>query len=288
MKDDQNIALKTEFFDQLRQRAQHLLDSKRLVPDIPELLETQKIFQELQIHQLELEMQNDELNLVALELEKERARFLSLFELAPVGYVVLNRKGSIMDVNQAGSRLFGLRKEVLLNKTLAGFVFADDTPKFNNFYRKLLSEPGEQHCTARLFKSRDSAFYAEMHGICIGGTNANSCYITVSDISEKMRAELELQKATQRLDAALSASSTGMWEIKLPSGEIYLDDFAKSIFGVRYGFDGKYSSLMNLIDNADRETVDLALRITLVRDKDFNVEFCVHTPAGERKYINAR
>ena len=234
-------------------------------------------------------MQNDEMNLAAFELEHERAKFSSLFELAPVGYVVLSRRGTIIDINQAGSRLFGLRKEMLLHKSLAGFVFADDAPRFNSFFRKVLAETGDQSCQIRMFKSGESAFYAQLYGICIGTANIHNCYITISDISEKMRAELELQKVTLRLNAALNASLTGIWEIRLPSGEIYLDDFSKSIFGIQYqGFDGKYSSLMNLVDEADREAVDSALRTTLVRDKDFNVEFSIHTPAGENKYIHAR
>lgn len=286
---DENTTLKTAFFDKLRKRAEYLLDSKDPAIGSLEFAEAQKLFQELQIHQLELEMQNDELNLVAFELEHERAKFSSLFELAPIGYLVLNRKGTIIDINQAGSHLFGLRKELLTHKALAGFVFADDAPKFNNFLRKIITDIGEQSCQIRLFKSREPAFYAELHGICIGKTNVNNCYITIADVSEKMKAELDLERARQRLHAALSASFTGIWEIRLPSGEIYLDDFSKRILGIlAYEFDGKYSSLINLIDEDDRETVDMALRTALVREKDLNVEFCIHTQSGERRYINAR
>jgi hypothetical protein len=76
---DENTTLKTAFFDKLRKRAEHLLDSKDPAISSLEFAEAQKLFQELQIHQLELEMQNDELNLVAFELEHERAKFSSLF-----------------------------------------------------------------------------------------------------------------------------------------------------------------------------------------------------------------
>ncbi|MGN6640244.1 MAG: PAS domain-containing sensor histidine kinase [Mucilaginibacter sp.] len=286
---DENAALKTEFFDKLRKRAEHLLGSKNPAFNSLEPDNAERVFQELQIHQLELEMQNDELNLAAFELEHERTKFSSLFELAPIGYLVLNRKGTITDVNQTGSRLFGLRKELLIHKALGGFVFADDAPRFNSFFKKIVAETGEQSCMVRLFKSRESAFYAELRGICIGKANVNNCYITIADISEKMKGELELEKARQRLNAALTASLTGIWEIKLPSGEIYLDDFSKRILGIQqYEFDGKYSSLINLIDQADREMVDMALRTALVRNRDLNVEFSIHTPSGEHKYINAR
>ncbi|HEY9000306.1 MAG TPA: PAS domain S-box protein [Mucilaginibacter sp.] len=289
MKGSENTAIKSEFFDQLRKRAEHMLQEEGFTLDAPQFIETQKLFQELQVHQLELEMQNDELNLVTFELENERAKFSSLFEMAPVGYAVINRKGTIVDINQAGSRLFGLRRELLLNKALRAFVFADDAHKFYGFFRKMLSEIGEQNCQVRLFKSGETAFYAQLHGICIAKGNMNNCYITISDISEKKRAELELQRARQRLDAALSASLTGTFEIRLPLGEIFLDNFSKTIFGIEPNdFDGKYSSLMRLINKADQEVVDAALRTTMVRGKDFNIEFSIHTPSRERKYINAR
>jgi PAS domain S-box-containing protein len=289
LKSAENTAVKSAVFDRLRKRAELMLDEKGFSLDAGEFLEMQKLFQELQVHQLELEMQNDELSVAAFELEHERTKLSSLFELAPVGYVVLNRKGAIVDINQAGIRMFGLRKESLLHKALPGFVFADDAPKFNSFFKKIMTDTGEQRCQVRMFKSRESAFYAQLDGICIEKANVTNCYITISDITEKIKAELELQKARQRLDAALSASLTGIWEIRLPSGDIYLDDFARSIFGVKlYGFDGKYSSLLKLIDDTDREAVDAALRTTLVRDKDFNIEFSIHVPAGEHKYIHAR
>lgn len=284
-----SMTSKGEFFEQLRKQAEHLLDSKGISLNAAEVAETHKLLHELQVHQIELEMQNDELNLVALQLETERSRFLSLFEMAPVGYIVLNRKGNIVDINKAGSGLFGFRKELLLHKSMAGFVFADDVHRFNIFFKRINTENREKDCQVRMFRSGEPVFYAEINGICIEKANRENCYITISDISEKKNAELELEKAQRRLGAALTASSTGIWEIKLPSGEVYLDDFSKSIFGVRqYSFDGKYSSLTELIDHNDREKVDAALRISLVRGDDFAVEFSVHTYSGEDKYIDAR
>jgi PAS domain S-box-containing protein len=283
------IIPKSKLLDQLRKKAEILLDSKGLTLDMPEMIETQKLFHELQIQQLELEMQNDELSAVALELEVQKAKFSRLFELAPVGYLVLNNKGAILDINQTGSRLFGLRKQLLLNKALAGFVYADDVSIFYDFFRRVLSGADEQDCQVRMFNSGQSAFYAQLNGICTGKPNSFNCYITLTDITEKKQAELELMKAKQRLDTALSASLTGIWEIDVTTGRIFLDDFSRTIFGLQsYNFDGKYTSLMAHIDSADQEIVDSALRTAIVREKDFNIEFSIHTPDGKQKHINAK
>ena len=273
--------------DQLRKKAETLLDSNGFMLGTPEALEIQKLFDELQIHQLELEMQNDELATVATELEAQKAKFSSLFELAPVGYLVLNNKGLIVDINQTGCRLFGLRKQLLVGKLLAGFVYPDDTPAFYSFFRRIQSSTNEQNCQLRIFHSGQSTFYAHLNGIFTG--KANPCYITLTDITEKKQAELKLIKAKQRLDAALSASLTGICEIDIATGHIYLDDFSKSIFGLdSFDFDGKYTSLLGFIDGADREQVDSALQTAIVREKDFNIDFSIHTADGKHKYINAK
>ena len=280
---------KNKLLDQLRKKAEILLDSKGLSPESPDVFETQKLFHELQIQQLELEMQNDELATVAIELEAQKTKFSSLFELAPIGYLVLNNKAVILDINQTGCRLFGLRKELLVGKSLPGFVYADDVSLFYSFFRRVLSETEEQNCQLKMFNLGQSTFYAVLNGISTGKASPLNCYVTLTDITEKKHAELELLKAKQRLDVALSASLTGIWEIDTTNGKIYLDDFSHSIFGLRpSNFDGKYTSLMRFIDDADHEAVDCALRTAMVREKDFNIEFSIHTSDGKHKHINAK
>ncbi|MBS1533309.1 MAG: PAS domain S-box protein [Bacteroidetes bacterium] len=280
---------KRELFDELREKAESILHSRGLGNNTPEAVEAQKLFHELQIHHLELEMQNDELNIVATELEIQRAKFSSLFDLAPIGYAVVNTKGVIQDINQTGSKLFGLSKHILLKKPLPGFIYADDVTAFYNFFRKLFSETGEHSCQLRMFKLGQSIFYAQLNGICIMKAGKDNCYITITDITEKKIAELELKRAKHRLDVALSASLTGTWEINMTSGEIYLDDFAHSIFGLKAAdFDGKYPSFLSLIDESDRGNVDSILRVAMVRENDFNVGFSVRTPGGKLRYIDAR
>ena len=280
---------RNKLLDQLRRKAELLLDSKGFTLDTPEIYETQKLFHELQIQQLELEMQNDELATAAVELEAEKTKFSNLFELAPVGYIVLNNKGGVLDINQAGCRLFGLRKQLLVGKALPGFVYADDVGIFYSFFRRILSGTEEQNCQLKMFSQGQRAFYAQLNGISTGKTGPQNCYVTVTDITEKKYAELELMKAKQRLDVALSASLTGIWEIDVSTGKIFLDDFSQSIFGLQpNNFDGKYTSLMTFIDVADQEAVDSALRMAIVREKDFNIEFSIHTLSGKQKYINAK
>ncbi len=73
-------------------------------------VEMQRLVQELQIHQIELEMQNEELKQARDEAEAERERYLDLYDFAPVGYFTLDRDGVIRQMNLTGARLLGLER----------------------------------------------------------------------------------------------------------------------------------------------------------------------------------
>ncbi|MBV8388252.1 MAG: PAS domain S-box protein [Mucilaginibacter sp.] len=287
--DGNNAGGKKDVLEKLRQKAEDLLLSKNILAGKSDVIQAHQLFHELQIHQLELEMQNDELNIVAEELEIQKNKFFSLFELAPVGYLILNNKTIISDINSTGSRLLGVRKPLLYSKPLPSFVHADDINIFYSFFRRMLSLDTEQNCQLRLFRSGQSAFYAQLNGICIGENARQSCYVTISDITEKKEAELQLKNVQRRLEVALNASLTGIWEIDIQSGQVYLDNFCHLLFGlVSDDFDGKYASFLAFVDEAERENVDSTLRVAIVRETDFNIEFSIHTRDKVHKYVNAR
>jgi PAS domain-containing protein len=94
---------------ELRGRAEAELDrrGRPQAPDAPEDLEA--LLHELRAHQIELEMQNEQLLDTQLELEAAGARYFDLWDLAPVGYVTLDAEGSILEANLAASRLLAQR-----------------------------------------------------------------------------------------------------------------------------------------------------------------------------------
>src|SRR5205823_1653499 len=99
--------------------------------------------------------------------------------------------------------------------------------------------------------------YVLLNGIRIGIDEYNSNhYITITDVSEKRRSEQEREEAKRRLDVALNASLTGIWEIDLKTGIVHLDDFSCSLLGIEpKRFDGRYTTLLSQIDAHDRRKV---------------------------------
>ena len=110
----------------LRKRAEEMIWADRplsLEPMSPE--EAGRTLQELRVHQIELQMQNEELRRAQVELDAARARYFDLYDLAPVGYITVSKKGLILEANLTASRLLGVQRGALVKRRLASFVIPD-------------------------------------------------------------------------------------------------------------------------------------------------------------------
>ena len=94
--------------------------------------EERKLLHELQVHQIELESQNEELQQSQRDLESSRSRYFDLYHLAPVGYFTLDAAGIILEANLTAATLFGLPRGKLIRKPIERFVFRDDQDIFSH------------------------------------------------------------------------------------------------------------------------------------------------------------
>src|SRR4051794_24117417 len=108
----------------LRQRAEKLLARRPAVADAePEQDQAlRRLVHELQVHQVELEMQNDELRRSQAELERTRDRYLHLYDMAPVGYLTLDESGRILAANRMAGALFGMAPSRLVGLEMVRFM----------------------------------------------------------------------------------------------------------------------------------------------------------------------
>jgi PAS domain S-box-containing protein len=147
----------------LRKRAKAMLASD---PDgglSPE--EASEALEDLRTHQIELELQNEELRLAQEELVASRDRYSGLYDFSPVGYVTINGKGMIVEANLTLASMLGVVRSDLVNAPLSAFIVDEDQDTYYCHRRELLETRRRRICELRLHKDQDSAFWVRLEGI---------------------------------------------------------------------------------------------------------------------------
>lgn len=134
----------------LRQRAEALMRAAQEHSGLPPAEDFQQVFHELQVHQIELELQNEELRTAQKALEESRSRYMRLFHHAPVGYVVLDASGIITESNATFADMVGRDRARLLGRPLATFFLAEDRPLFLARFKALFKNPEDKLLELRL------------------------------------------------------------------------------------------------------------------------------------------
>jgi len=149
-----------------------------------------KFLHELNVHKIELEIQNEELHRLQAELEKSRAKYFDLYNLAPVGYFTLTEKGRILEANLTAVHLLGIEKCRFLEKPFSDFV----TPEFQDefyFHRRNVIKSGmQQACELKLLKKNGNSFFAHLESMPIRNVQngINQIRTSIIDIHEKKQA----------------------------------------------------------------------------------------------------
>jgi diguanylate cyclase (GGDEF)-like protein/PAS domain S-box-containing protein len=175
-------------------------------PNIRELIH------ELQIHQIELEMQNEELRRVQAELDESRARYFDLYDLAPVGYCTISENGLILEANLTAASLLGVARRELFNQPLSRFIIKEDQDTYYLHRKQLFSTGSPQACEFRMLKKEGTYFWAYIDATTAQGANGMPvCRISMSDITIRKQEEAELliikealEVANRKLQAALT------------------------------------------------------------------------------------
>ena len=150
----------------------------------------QRIVYELRIHQIELEMQNEELRRAQVKNDASCVRYFDLYDLAPVGYCTLSEKGLFVEVNLNAVTLLGVDRGLLVRQPISNFLLKEDEGIYYEF-RKQLFETGEmQTCELRMVKSDGAFFWAQLSATVTQNTEgAQVCRLVLIDIGERKQAE---------------------------------------------------------------------------------------------------
>ena len=164
------------------------------IPDSLSPEEARRVLHELRVHQIELELQNEELRRTQQELEASRERYFDLYDLAPVGYVTLNEQGLILEANLTAAKLLGVARGALLKHRLTSFILPEDEDLYYQHRKRLFATGQPQVDDLRLAKSGGGFFWARVEAVAAEDTQgAPLCRTAISDITESKRAEEALK-----------------------------------------------------------------------------------------------
>jgi PAS domain S-box-containing protein len=203
----------TETSLDIRQRAEKIarlggvMDSKPL-----SLAEAHKQLHKLLVCQIELELQNEEL--VQNQVEMESA--LALYDMAPIGYLILNEKGVIQEANITASVLLGIARNVFRKMLISKFIFHDDTNDFDFYYTRLVTSGELQNWEMRMVRIDGSQFWVSVQAALLLNGNFG---VTLTDISERKQMEDQLRESEDRYRSLFNVSAEAIL-LTAPDGKI--------------------------------------------------------------------
>lgn len=182
----------------LRRRAEDHLNTKTSEAVLPQKdEETLRLLHELQVHHVELEMQNEELNNSRNELETAFHKYTDLYDFAPVGYFNIGCNGVINSVNIRGASLVGVARPRLLGQRF-GLLVADEYRQiFTDFLGTIFINPDKTACEVALRNEKNHQIIVLLEAMA--AVSGQECGLVLTDITERKQAEYELRNYASRL-----------------------------------------------------------------------------------------
>lgn len=215
----------------LRQKAEDNLKRETLKATT-KLSETDalKLIHELQVHQIELELQNEELVQARLATQDAVEKYTELYDFAPSGYFTLSKKGEILELNLAGAKMLDNDRSRLKNTTLGFFVANSAKVTFDQFLTAIFNNKKNEVCDIAM-AGGENTFPLTVHLTGIVAENRVQCLVTMIDLSERKQAEQAIKENKERFDLAMNATQDGLYDWDLISNEIYYSPGWKRMLG---------------------------------------------------------
>lgn len=172
--------------------------------------DTKQLIHELRVHQIELEIQNEELQRAQEELEASRALFVDLYDFAPVGYVTVSEAGLILEANLTAAHQLGVGRSGLVMQPFTRFILPEDQDIYYH-HRKVLFETGaQQTCELRLLRRDVLPLWVLLKATAAadGDKGQPVCRVILTDITERKQTEERLTIAYAELEVLVQERTT--------------------------------------------------------------------------------
>lgn len=167
-----------------------------------------RLLHELQIHPVEVEMQDEGVRQMRDEEERAQKSYTELYDFAPVGYVTLDPSGAVRAANRTSAALLGIDRTLLLGRNFRFFVTKESRPLFAKFFDKVFANQSKESCELTLTTAENSWLFVQIEAVLTA--SGQECRVVISDISVRRKLEVELGNLQTELDihtAALAAAN---------------------------------------------------------------------------------
>ena len=214
----------------LRQKALDLLETKLTKWELPHSeSEMLKFIHELSVHQIELELQNEELSIALSDkLDTDQTNF-HLSDSTLTGFIALSALGFILEINLVGASTLGNIQPYFIGKDFRSFISEKSKLVFNEFFKRQFVNKAKESCEIRF--SIPGIPLLEVYITGIVTYNSDQCYISIIDITELKQAEEKLRISEERWKYALEGSTSGMWDWNISTGYVFYSSHWKAMLG---------------------------------------------------------
>ncbi|NEW84749.1 MAG: PAS domain-containing sensor histidine kinase [Mariniphaga sp.] len=177
-----------------------------------------KLMHELQVHHIELELQNEELQLAKEKAESDNKKFTSIYDFAPVGYFTITSDGSILELNHKSAEMLGMARSILINRNLRFFIAEISLPIFNEFLLKIFGSKSSQSCEVTMISKANTSVILYVEGVI--SEDEQQCLISAMDISTIKQAEEKMRNSENKYRRLFEAAKDGILILDAQSGMI--------------------------------------------------------------------
>jgi PAS domain S-box-containing protein len=219
---------------ELRKRAEEALQGQQDEDRELSKEEMQHLIHELRVHQVELDMQNEELRRVQLEIEASRNRYSDLYDFAPVGYITASEKGLILEANLTICSMLGVERNFLIKKPFSRFITNETQDTYYFHRQKLFETKGRQTSELKLIRKDGTQFEAQLESIAIedGKGNITQIRAAITDITDRKMAEEALRESEEKYRDLFNNAPNVYFSISAINGSIFnCNDKAVQLLG---------------------------------------------------------
>jgi len=274
----------------IRQKAEAILNDSYDIDDVMQDADLPRILHELRVHQIELELQNEELRRAQVKIRSTQQRYYDLSNFAPIGYLTLDQEGVIHEINARGAELFGREYQFIRQHPLLTFIAPSHHELFLDHLDQVIKHQKRDVCELELRRRGDenSPIFLQFISEPVVSEGADICWTAVTNITERKRTQKKLQDAERRYRLLSDATHDWVYWRKPDGAFHYISPNCK----VFTGYDAnEFRINENLIDEIvypdDRDLWDTHVMLSEQHRLDVQeTQFRIVRASGEVRWVN--